>query len=347
MGTAMFGQSISIERDGSSFKVVGWQPPRSAPAKGWASVFAVYIYTGRGDVLSLLGTYVVEDGCLVFHPRFPVVSDVRYRAIFHPPGRGAPVEKLFEGPPRDTNPVSRVEHVYPSGPVLPSNQLRLYIYFSAPMSRGEAERRIHLLDDRGKALDDVFLRGEELWDPEDRRLTLTFDPGRIKRGLASNEDLGPPLVEGKRYTLVVDRDWPDAKGIPMLEGFRKSFEGGPAERVPPDPKRWRLVPPKAGARDAVVLNFPKPMNYPLLLRMLQVTDGRANLLGTVTVEKQETEWRFTPLAPWKPGDYQVVVDTTLEDLAGNHIGQDFDIDAFDRVTPRIPSKKILLPFAVR
>ncbi len=63
---------------------------------------------------------------------------------------------------------------------------------------------------------------------------MTFDPGRIKRGLTSNEAMGPPIVEGKRYTLVIDRDWSDAQGVPMLEGFRKTFPGGPAERIPPE-----------------------------------------------------------------------------------------------------------------
>ena len=96
----------------------------------------------------------------------------------------------------------------------------------------------------------MFLPGEELWDPNYQRLTMTFDPGRIKRGLTSNENIGPPIAEGKRYTLVIDREWPDARGAPMVEGFRKSFRGGPAERNPPDPKKWRVTAPKAGTRDA-------------------------------------------------------------------------------------------------
>ena len=62
-------------------------------------------------------------------------------------------------------PSTRVVQVYPSGDVLPSNQLRLYIYFSAPMSRGEAEHRIHVLDSHGQALPGIFLPGDELWDP--------------------------------------------------------------------------------------------------------------------------------------------------------------------------------------
>ena len=49
----------------------------------------------------------------------------------------------------------------------------------------------------------------------------------------------------------------------------------------------------------------------------------------------------------KPGDYQLIVDTALEDLAGNHIGQPFDIDTFEHVTEHITTKTVSLPFAVR
>jgi hypothetical protein len=41
------------------------------------------------------------------------------------------------------------------------------------------------------------------------------------------------------------------------------------------------------------------------------------------------------------------VDTGLEDLAGNHIGQPFDIDTFEKVTQQIVIETIALPFRVR
>jgi hypothetical protein len=191
------------------------------------------------------------------------------------------------------------------------------------------------------------LPGEELWDPSFQRLTMTFDPGRIKRGLTSNEAMGPPIVEGKHYTLVVDRDWPDAQGVPLVEGYRKAFRGGPAERNPPDPKQWRITAPKASTNQTLILNFPTPMNYPLLQRMLHVSNTQGNVAGTVSIDKQETEWRFLPRQPWKTGDYQLIVDSALEDLAGNHVGQAFDIDVFQHVTEHIATKTISLPFVVR
>ncbi|MGD0134118.1 MAG: hypothetical protein ABSE57_18870 [Bryobacteraceae bacterium] len=347
-GMTAAAQNISIQFEGSAFKVTGWQAPPAPPAKGWASVFV--IYAGPGDVPALLGGYTVESGSLVFHPTYPIAAGVHYRAIFKAPSGGAPIEKTFDGPPRPTNRIARVERVYPSGDVWPSNQLRLYIYFSAPMSRAEAASHIHVLDSGGKELvgsHAVFLPGEELWEPGYKRLTMTFDPGRIKRGLTSNENIGPPLTEGKRYTLVIDADWPDARGVPMAEGFRKAFRSGPAERVPPDPKRWTVTAPKAGNSAALVIDFPTPMNYPLLQRMLQVSGPGGMIYGAVAIGRQESEWLFVPQHPWAAGDYQLIVDTGLEDLAGNHIGEPFDIDVFTKVTEHIETKTISLPFHVR
>lgn len=339
---------ISIQFEAGVFKVSGWQAPSTAPAKGWASLFVVY--AGAGDVPPLQGTYAVQNAVLVFHPTWPISPGVHYRALFHPPDGGAAIEKGFDGPPRPTNRIARVEQVYPSGEVWPSNQLRVYIYFSAPMSRGEAAHHIHVFDSEGNELRGshaAFLPGEELWDPEFRRLTMTFDPGRIKRGLTSNEAIGPPLTEGKRYTLVVDADWPDARGVPMAEGFRKTIRGGPARRTPPDPKQWNVTAPKAGTAEALIVHFPAPMNYPLLQRMLQVSGAGGKITGTVSIDQQETEWRFKPQQPWAAGRYQIVVDTALEDLAGNHIGQLFDVDVFNRVTEHIATSTVSLPFAVR
>ena len=46
-----------------------------------------------------------------------------------------------------------VEAVYPTAERLPENQLKFYLHFSAPMSRGEAYRRVQLLDEKGKAVE--------------------------------------------------------------------------------------------------------------------------------------------------------------------------------------------------
>jgi hypothetical protein len=342
---SLAAQSVSIDFHDGAFEVSGWKIPASAPAGGWQSVFAVY--AGTGDVPAMAGSYAVESGKLAFHPSYPLAPGVHYRAVFLASGSKTAVEKRVDGPQRATVAQARVEHVYPSGDTLPSNQLRLYIYFSAPMSRGEAARRIHILNENGKPLPYIFVPGEELWDPEFRRLTLTFDPGRIKRGVGENVSMGPPIAPGHHYTLLIERGWQDARGLPMVQEFRKRFVGGPAIRTTPDPARWRITPPVQGTAAPVTVDFPRPMNFVLLGRMLRVSGPGGTVPGTVSVERRESRWRFVPSAIWKAGKYQIVVDTALEDQAGNKVNQAFDVDVFEKVTEHISSNTITLPFEVK
>ncbi len=263
-GVAAAAQEISIRLEGDAFRVAGNAAGWKEPAQGWASIFRVYSGTGNGDVPPLAGSYTVEDGVLVFHPRFALVPGVRYRAVFQLPN-GKAVEASFEKKRPQLESTTHVTHVYPSTDVLPSNTLKLYIYFSAPMSRGEAWQHIHLLDEKGLPLKFEFVEiQQELWDPNNTRLTVLFDPGRIKRGVLPNEQLGPPIVEGKHYTLVIDRGWQDARGVPLEGEFRKAFRGGPADRTPPDPKTWRVSAPRAASSADLVVDFPKPMDFALL-----------------------------------------------------------------------------------
>lgn len=341
---AVFAEATSIELREGAFRVVGWTPPSVAPSGGWGTVFLVY--AGTGKVPPLAGSYTVESGALVFHPTYPISAGVRYHAVFRT-ASGTLVTRDFDGPARANSPSAHVEQIYPTADVLPSNQLRLFVVFSEAMSRGEAAAHLHLQDDKGKVLADELLPGQELWDPEFRRLTMTFDPGRIKRGLTSNMTIGPPITEGKHYRLVVDREWPDSRGVPMTQGFVKVFAGGPPKRTEPDPALWRVAAPGKGTTDPLVVDFPDPMNYALLLKAIRVEHGGAAVAGTVGLDRHETQWRFAPKGPWQAGDYALVVDTGLEDLAGNHIGGLFDIDIFEKVTKTVEKKTVRLPMQIR
>ena len=61
--------------------------------------------------------------------------------------------------------------------------------------------------------------------------------------------------------------------------------------------------------------------------------------------RQEMQWRFVSQAAWIAGDYRLALDTGIEDLAGNRVGQLFEIDVFEHVTQHIETKTIA--FAVR
>jgi hypothetical protein len=330
----------AIQFDGGVFRITGWEAMAEPPA-GWSSVFSVY--AGSGDVPPLLGTYSVEASSLVFRPRFPLAAGMHVRAVFQPPD-GAAVESVFDIPAAaKLTPTTRVAHVYPSTGVLPANTLKLYVYFSAPMRRGDSWKHLHLLRD-GVPVPYPFLElDQELWDRDQRRFTVLFDPGRIKRGLASLAEAGPALEESHNYTLVIDRDWLDARGAPLAEEYRKEFRAAPADRVPPDPKKWRVTAPRAGSADPLVIRFPKPLDYALLQHEIEVT----GVSGTVAVDREETEWRFTPDQPWHAGTYAIVIRTTLEDLAGNHINRPFDVDTFDPITRTVDTGTVTLSLRIR
>jgi len=326
LGVAAFAQGVEY-KDGV-FRLLNYsgQSPESALA----------VYAAGADT-PMLGTYSKEGDTLVFRPRFQLSSGISYRAVF------AGGTLVVDAAPA-TAPAARVEHVYPSASVLPANELKLYIYFSAPMSRGEAWKHIHLLDDAGKPVPLAFLElDQELWDPGNQRLTVLFDPGRIKRGLVPTNEIGPPIVEGKHYRLVIDRDWHDAQGTRLVESFEKAFTGGPSDRTPPDPKHWSVIAPKAGTEEPLIVDFPKPMDYALLQRMLEVP----GVAGKIEIDRDETRWTFTPDGPWKSGAYRLIADNLLEDIAGNHLDRAFDVDLQKAVPAPVSSKTVSLPFSVR
>ena len=146
-------------------------------------------------------TKFCEDG-IRFIPHFPFESGIRYRASFDPRPLGRPelseVLTLEFSLPRETGAVrTEVKHVFPSSDSLPENLLRFYVCFSNPMQRGRAEEHIRLLGPDGQPAPDVLYRPPvELWDRSMRHLTILLDPGRLKRGVGPNRELGPPLKGG-------------------------------------------------------------------------------------------------------------------------------------------------------
>lgn len=328
----------------------------------WSRFFRITVVTASTDAGGsppVLGEYRIVDGVVRFEPRFPLLPGVRYRAEFDPKGlahwvhasadKYRSAEILVDLPRPTTQSTTFVASVFPTASKVPENQLKFYIHFSAPMSRGEAYLHVHLLNEAGREVELPFLDlHEELWDRDARRFTLFFDPGRIKRGLKPREEAGPALEEGKRYRFVVDESWRDSQGNPLKASFSKSFEVGPPDDVPPDPKAWKLAAPRTMTREPLTVRFPKPMDHAMLERVLHVQrESGAEVSGTIEIGEKEMAWRFTPAQPWLPGTYQLVVATVLEDLAGNSIGKPFEIDVFRPVQQKVEQETIGLPFRVQ
>ena len=319
----------------------------------WTSLVAVYVDRGLADSATarrsaasvtppVIGRYAVDAGRIHFVPRFPFAPGVSYivrvdtasltRIAIGESAGGLtltrPLTERFSLAAAASARMTRVVAVHPSASHVPSNLLRWYIDFSAPMEPGTALSHVRLLDEAGREVRGAFLAlDQELWDPDRRRLTLLFDPGRVKRGVRANDEMGAPLVAGRRYRLVIDNEWPDGTGAALMSGFEHAFEAMAADRQALDVARWRLTIPAAGSRAALGVAFGEILDHALANRLLSVADASGRPVpGTVSLGDDDSVWKFVPERPWVAGEHGLRVATTLEDVAGNSLARPFDVD---------------------
>lgn len=319
----------------------------------WRELLSVRVATSAPSDPPVLGAHRVEGADLVFEPRFPLRPGLAYTVVYSPAllGRGAATADRVTrrvSLPRPRAQPARVAAVYPTGDTLPENQLKFYIHFSAPMSRGESYRHVRLVRADGEEVDRPFLElGEELWNASGTRFTLFFDPGRIKRGLKPREDVGPALVEGGAYSLVIDATWRDATGARLAERYVKPFHVAPPDADSPRAEDWQITPPAAGGRAALIVRFDEPLDHALARRVIGVhNESGERMAGTVRVSDGETQWSFTPDSPWRAGRYHLVAAPELEDRAGNSLARPFETPMDDPQEAKRADEPRRLPFEV-
>jgi hypothetical protein len=321
----------------------------SAPE--WSAVLRVSVDAASPPVV---GRYEVTKESLRFTPLFPFDRGRMYQVRFdrsRVDGEAATGESPLTAsvglPPSIAAPSTVVTQVYPSGDVIPENQLRMYIEFSAPMGRRSGIEHVALLDEHGSEVEGPFLPLDyEFWNRDRTRFTLFFDPGRVKHGILPNKQMGRALKVGQTYTLVVKADWQDASGLPLKESYRRTFRAGPPDEQPLDTAGWKIDPPRAGGQASLVVIFPEPMDHGLLFRALGVRRTGQVVDGDVTVSANETRWSFTPHSAWKSGTYDLLALSILEDRAGNQIGRAFEVDNFETVDKGPDPRSVTLRFRV-
>lgn len=329
-------------------EVVGIRPDLLQPLRAkapsdtvWTMALRVIVddASGGAPTPAVTGRYSALADRIRFEPRFPFAPGVAYRVEVDTgrlstlsgisrdqAGRTLLIHRFSLPAPRIER-TTRVAAVHPAADRVPSNMLRWYIELSAPMEPGSAHEHVRLIDEAGREVERAFLQlDEELWDTERRRLTLLFDPGRVKRGVRANLEMGAPLVERRRYRLVIDPGWLDARGAALASGFDKEFDVGPADRESPHPSRWTIDAPRAGTTTPLQVAFGEALDHALVARMLTVERDGRTVDGTATVGPGDSIWAFTPAASWVAGVHTLRVSATLEDLAGNSIARVFDAD---------------------
>jgi hypothetical protein len=285
-----------------------------------------------GDNLpDVFGHYQVLEDAVRFIPHFPFEQGLSYRASFDPRPFGRPevseVLTLDFSLPKERDALpTEVDRIFPSSDYLPENLLRFYVCFSNSMQRGRVDAEVFVLGPDGEPIPDVLYRAPvELWDGSMKCLTILLDPGRLKRGLGPNRELGPPLKAGREYTLVIGAGMTDLSGHRLHKNFYKRFRatGAIRERIAVD--RWEIALPMTGSREPMALAFPCPLDWALLAHTITVVSADERLIeGRTFIDQGERRWSFTPALPWVAGCYRIRVASSLEDVCGNSVTAAFD-----------------------
>ncbi|MGR3513200.1 MAG: hypothetical protein ACU0GG_10570 [Paracoccaceae bacterium] len=304
-------------------------------------VFSVYVgtpdecCTGRSP---LAGRYEQEGPDVSFAPAFDFVEGQPYTVLSNGVLTAFTLGEVDRAAPK-------VVAVYPSGDAIPENTLRFYVYFSAPMQPHLAAEKIKLINADGVEDTAAFMTfKQELWNADRTRLTLLMDPGRIKRGVAQNRELGPALEEGRSYSLVVASGWPSVTGAEKTPRFEKTFGVSAPLRTLPNLTQWNVSPPGKMTREPLIITFDRPFDQLGLATAIKLLDSDERTIdGRAKIERNQTQWWFEPRNPWTGDHIEIAVDAQLEDVAGNNFRDLLDHALGTEATPRtIATRRVML-----
>jgi hypothetical protein len=213
--------------------------------------------------------------------------------------------------------------VYPSGPAVPENLLRIELRFSLPLQSPLTLDQIKLSDADGIEIKEAFL-DLPLPSRDGKSVTILFHPGRVKSGVGANPALRRALHAGTTVTLLINHP-------ALASPVRKSWQLTAFDDKSPQPSHWTFEMPQRGSRSELVLQLDKPISSSAeQLIAIRGPDG-SRLAGEAHLENGETTWRFTPARSWRAGNYAVVTHPDLEDSAGNRPCAPFEIADASRV----------------
>ncbi len=215
--------------------------------------------------------------------------------------------------PAGAAPAPKIVAVEPSAPVLPASTLRLYVHFDQSARGWVRTQDLELRQADGTPVVAAFMNlGQDLWSADGRRLTVLFDPGRVKRDVSGPGAEAAPLQAGRSYQVLIGT-------------YRQSFLAGPAVRQPLAAEAWHVEAPLAGARAEVVLVFDRVMDAGLAASQIAVRNAHGNLVGgSGWLDAAGTRWRFKPDRPWRAGPHRIELRAALEDVTGNRLGEALD-----------------------
>ncbi|MCJ8298124.1 MAG: hypothetical protein MJK13_04195 [Pseudomonadales bacterium] len=192
---------------------------------------------------------------------------------------------------------------------------------------------IRLVNSEGVADTQAFMNlGTELWSPDAKRLTVLLDPGRIKRGVGTNEALGPALLLGESYSLVIDGRWPTYEGKTLEGGFVKPIVVEGPYRTLPSLNNWTVTEVN---RSQLKVTLDRIFDSALLKRFVMITNDKGlPIVGIIVLGTSEMSFTFIPNRRFESNVINIVIDPRLEDITGNNFESLLDSPVgVDKVEP--------------
>lgn len=294
----------------------------------------------------ILGNMHIEGAKAVFTPVVPFERGRTYEAF-----SGAQSIAVFTIPPDTALRTPVLTGSFPSCDTVPSNLLKIYLQFSEPMMEGRSSQFVQLFNnDTGDTVTNAFLDLQpELWNDDRTVLTLWLDPGRIKRDLIPNKKLGVVMNDNHTYRLHVAKGWRSQKGVALNSDYTRMFVTTSRDVTKPDPKNWSLTV----YDDAVFLNTKETLDWSLLNSTISIWLDEEEIEAKTISKDCERRVTIIPAKPLKHGAYILMIETRLEDPAGNNFNRLFESDVTNEpgiFAPDVPPLKVkevyTLPFNV-
>ncbi len=282
------------------------------------------IVSKENAAIAILGELNAEETNISFTPVIPFSNDVSYQIR-----NGEQVLGEFRTKKRLSSSTPRITNIYPKLDTVPENLLKMYITFSEPMQEvRSALDYIEVTDLTTQEKTTIFLPLEtELWNTEHTELTLWLDPGRIKKDLIPNKELGIPIKEGHSYAIRILGDWESAQGVALGKSREKKIVVGSRDTKSPSVSNWSVTTPSKDTKEGLGISFDEPLDAILIEKNIRIVHEKKGIVaGGFLVMKNASSILFIPKALWEKGRYQVSVESSLEDMAGNNLNRLFDTD---------------------
>jgi len=277
----------------------------------------------KGSSSSIFGEFNRGEKKLIFKPIIPFTIGETYELY-----SGDQIYAEFRIPDIKKHKLPKLLGIYPKLDTVPENLLKMYFVFNEPMQQTAPTldfiKVYNVTEDKEV---EIFLALEnELWNAEKTELTLWLDPGRIKKDLIPNQERGIPIEKGNQYEIEVASTLKDQKGTPLYQNYSKLFYVGERDEEKPRLKNWQLTIPEVDTKSGLGVDFQESLDYLLIAETIQVLKGKEAVQGSFFVSKKGNSVVFIPEQDWEKGNYQIQIESRLEDLVGNNLNRLFDED---------------------